>query len=175
MARTNQERRPRILLALDDALGLELRLLETVDDELWSMPVDIAMDATLGQHFRHCLEHFQPPVLSSDELLDYDARPRDRRVEEDRSHALRRLEALVGSAAEIPASDLSRRILVRCRISNQPGPSGEVESTLGRELMYAMAHAIHHHALMAVMCRSLGVDPPEGLGMAPSTAAHRGG
>lgn len=167
--------RPRILLALDDALDLELRLLDAVDDELWSTSVDIAMDATLGQHFRHCLEHFQPPVHSSDGWVDYDARPRDRRVEKDRAHARRHLRSLMESASEIPARDLSRGVRVRCRVSNHPGPSGEVESTLGRELMYAMAHAIHHHALMAVMCRSLGVDLPEGLGMAPSTVAHRGG
>ena len=45
-------------------------------------------------------------------------------------------------------------------------------STFGRELVYAIAHAIHHYALISVMARLLDVRLPPHFGIAPSTVAH---
>jgi hypothetical protein len=47
-----------------------------------------------------------------------------------------------------------------------------IGSTVGRELMYAVAHAIHHYALIAVMCGMLEVPVPAGFGVAPSTLKY---
>ena len=41
-----------------------------------------------------------------------------------------------------------------------------------REFMYAVAHAIHHYALIAVMCGILDVPVPAGFGVAPSTLKY---
>jgi hypothetical protein len=38
--------------------------------------------------------------------------------------------------------------------------------------MYAVAHAIHHYALIAVMCGMLDVVLPAGFGVAPSTVKY---
>ena len=38
--------------------------------------------------------------------------------------------------------------------------------------MYAVAHAIHHYALIAVMCGMLEVPVPAGFGVAPSTLKY---
>jgi hypothetical protein len=38
--------------------------------------------------------------------------------------------------------------------------------------MYAVAHAIHHYALIAVMCAILEIPVPAGFGVAPSTLQY---
>jgi len=39
--------------------------------------------------------------------------------------------------------------------------------------MYAVVHAIHHYALISVMCHLLEIPLPEGFGVAPSTLKHQ--
>ena len=39
--------------------------------------------------------------------------------------------------------------------------------------MYAVAHAIHHYALLGIMCGLMGIRVPAGFGVAPSTLQHR--
>jgi uncharacterized damage-inducible protein DinB len=51
-------------------------------------------------------------------------------------------------------------------------PSVEVETTVGRELVFVLSHTVHHNALIAVMARTLGVSVPDRFGYAPSTLAH---
>ena len=55
------------------------------------------------------------------------------------------------------------------------GDSPLTLSTYGRELVYAIAHAIHHYALISVMARLLEVVLPAHFGVAPSTVAHQSG
>jgi hypothetical protein len=38
--------------------------------------------------------------------------------------------------------------------------------------MYAVAHAIHHYALIAVMCGLMKMPVPAGFGVAPSTLKY---
>jgi len=39
--------------------------------------------------------------------------------------------------------------------------------------MYAVAHAVHHYALIGVMAGIMGVELPAGFGVAPSTLKHQ--
>jgi len=39
--------------------------------------------------------------------------------------------------------------------------------------MYAVAHAVHHYALIGVMGGILGLPLPTGFGVAPSTIKHQ--
>ena len=55
-----------------------------------------------------------------------------------------------------------------------PAPgSYSVSSTLGREIMFAVSHAIHHHALIAMLCGIRAIPVPEDFGVAPSTIAYQ--
>ena len=74
----------------------------------------------------------------------------------------------------VPAatSAASTRVRARCEVSYAPGDSPVTGSTVGREMVYAIAHAIHHFALISVMARMMGVKLPEHFGVAPSTVAH---
>jgi len=68
---------------------------------------------------------------------------------------------------------MARRVHTRCKVSYIAGASPLAESTLGREAMYAVVHAIHHYALISVMCHLLEIPLPEGFGVAPSTLKHQ--
>jgi hypothetical protein len=40
-------------------------------------------------------------------------------------------------------------------------------------MMYSVAHAVHHYALIGVICGVTGLKMPVGLGVAPSTLKHK--
>ena len=48
-----------------------------------------------------------------------------------------------------------------------------LQSTVGREIAYSIAHAQHHYAIIGIMCAMLNCDAAEGFGVAPSTKVHR--
>ena len=55
----------------------------------------------------------------------------------------------------------------------RPAVSINCDSAVGREIMYAVAHAVHHYALIGIMAGIMGVQMPPGFGVAPSTVKHQ--
>jgi hypothetical protein len=109
--------------------------------------------------------------LDADEV-NYDHRARDPRVENDRTFALTETRRIIRACESIPAAFLDCPINVRSQISYDAADGALIGSTVGRELMYAVAHTIHHYALIAIMCGLLDVPLPQGFGVAPSTLKH---
>lgn len=132
-----------------------------------------AFNASIGGHYRHCLEHFEILLDYHEGRIDYDARRRDEQTETDPGYAALRTRGLLRLAREIDPQDFRFAVLVSNMISADASGSTTVPSTLGREAMYVVAHAIHHYALIAVMCRLLEIAPPTGFGLAPSTLKHQ--
>ena len=60
-----------------------------------------------------------------------------------------------------------------CKTSYAINGSQVSPSTVGREIMYSVAHAVHHYALIGVMCGIMGLAMPPGFGVAPSTLKHQ--
>jgi hypothetical protein len=48
-----------------------------------------------------------------------------------------------------------------------------VRSNLAREVMFCVGHAIHHYAILRILCAGVGVKLPYEFGIAPSTLKHR--
>ena len=149
-------------------------LLRTLDDTAYATRLPAAFNASVGGHYRHCLDHFQSVLDALDVAeVNYDHRKRDRRIEQERDYALRETQRLMLACEAIAEDWLDRPIDVRAEVSYVEEEAPAMRSTLGRELMYAIAHAIHHYALMAVMCGMMGVPLPAGFGIAPSTLKHQ--
>jgi hypothetical protein len=150
------------------------RLLDSLDDAAYSAPLSIASGATIGAHYRHCLEHFGA-LLTGDASggIDYDARKRDPRVENDRAVALVMTRHLQDLASSLDASILGSPVSVRCGVSYTDSEAPVVHSSFEREVMFSISHAIHHYALIAMICHSLDITLPEGFGVAPSTLHYR--
>lgn len=149
-------------------------LLDSLTDENYRTRIPETFHASIGGHFRHCLDHFEMIFAGLDAgVIDYDARRRDDQVETQRAAAARRTRELRESVERVAADSLSADIRVRCLPCYEGNESPEAGSTTGREFQYAVAHAIHHYAFIAVMCGLLGVTVPEGFGVAPSTLRHQ--
>lgn len=152
------------------------QLLDMMDGNDYAKPLEIFNGSTLGQHFRHILE-FYHCLLSGAErgTIDYAQRERDPRIEQDPLiakqafervlHALDRLEEnrSLSVKADFSAENASDRPLVR--------------SSVGRELMFAYDHAVHHLAIIKIGLHTCApqvlIDP--NLGVAPSTVKYRAG
>ena len=165
-----------LLHALREALDQGEALLRGLTDDHYTTPVPVAFNATIGGHYRHSLDHFRTlldAVGAGAGALDYDRRERGTRIETDRLAALAATQALRAGCAAWPAGTLARPIAVTCKTCYATAGSQQAGSTLGREVMYAVAHAVHHYALIRIMAGLLGVNLPADFGVAPSTLRHR--
>lgn len=149
-------------------------LLAGITDETYTQKVPIAFNASIGGHYRHCLDHFRSLLDSAmDGDLNYDHRERDTLIEKDRYAALNATRALRESYERLDPIFLLRPLGVTCKTRYATDGSQASSSTVGREIMYSVAHAVHHYALIGVMAGILGLHIPPGFGVAPSTLKHQ--
>jgi len=168
----------------DDAqriVGAAIAILAQGEDLLRALPVEtytcripLAFNASIGGHYRHCLDHFTSVLRALDaDIVDYDHRARDARIESQPDFALALTREMLGQLKRLPLSALETPVRARCEVSYAHGESPVTGSTFGREMVYAIAHAIHHYALISVMARLMEAKLPEHFGIAPSTVAHQ--
>lgn len=149
-------------------------LLSALSAENYKRRVPVAFNACIGGHYRHCLDHFTSLLrgLDADEV-DYDHRQRDARIESEPEFALNLTRQMRTQLERLPLGTLDAPVKARCEVSYVHGQSPVTGSTFGREMVYAIAHAIHHFALISVMARLMDAKLPEHFGVAPSTVAHQ--
>ena len=150
-------------------------LLATLENEDYTRKLPAAFNASIGGHYRHCLDHFHSLLESAAAGdLNYDHRERGTLVETDRFAALNATRALRARYQEMSVAGLERSLEVTCRTSYASQGSQAAPSTVGREMMYVVAHAVHHYALIGIMGGLMGLKLPAGFGIAPSTLRHQG-
>jgi hypothetical protein len=148
-------------------------LLDSLSDQQYVQPIPEAFSSGIGGHYRHSLEHFLPLLHNEQiDVIDYDARARDRQIETDRAFALQATRDCLDKVKQLQTGNLNRTVQVRCSVC-EDAESPLVPSSFSREIMYAVIHAVHHYALIRVMCNLLDVPQPEGFGMAPSTLRYQ--
>lgn len=151
-----------------------LELLQCVPRELYARKVPVALNASLGAHYRHCLDHFRSFLRGApDGTIDYDDRDRDPRLEQDPTAGRDRTVELIEALKALAPSALNSSVRVRGKVGYGPGESPFTRSSMGRELTYVIAHTIHHYALISVMARILGIPIHDSFGVAPSTLAYQ--
>ncbi|HEY8901297.1 MAG TPA: DinB family protein [Chthoniobacterales bacterium] len=162
-----------LLESAREVLAQGSALLLALDDVAYATRLPAAFNASIGGHVRHCLDHFRSVLdgLDADEI-NYDARTRDPRIENVRIAALAATRRQLREIESLDAAVLDRPIRVRAKVSYAAGESSTAESTVGREIMFGIVHAIHHYALVGVMAQMLGATLPDGFGVAPSTIKH---
>src|SRR5437867_4530854 len=149
-------------------------LLAQLSDGDYTRKVPLAFNASIGGHYRHCLDHFRSLLDSAMEGdLNYDHRERGTLVENDRFAALNATRELREGYERLDPVLLVRALNVTCKTSYATSGSQASPSTVGREIMYSVAHAVHHYALIGVMCGVMGLKMPAGFGVAPSTLKHQ--
>ncbi len=148
------------------------RLLTGLEDHDYADPDGKVFESSLGQHLRHCLDHYASylrglPLLK----IDYDHRERDPDLECSTECALSELTRLRDGL--LKSAELDSRTEVLVQMDCGGADQGWHQSTLGRELQFLVSHTVHHFAMMNGMCRERGISMEEGFGIAPSTLRHR--
>jgi uncharacterized damage-inducible protein DinB len=164
-----------LLEAVIEALKQSEVLFTEISNEIYTRRLPAAFNASIGAHARHCLDHFRgvaDAAAAGD--LNYDHRERDTPIENDRFAALHAARELRGRFEVMNTGCLARGLAVTCKTNYATDESQTVASTVGREIMYAVAHAVHHYALIGVMAGMMGVALPAGFGVAPATLKHQG-
>jgi len=149
-------------------------LLAQLTDADYTRRLPVAFNASIGGHYRHCLDHFRSLLdAAMDGDLNYDHRERGTLVESDRFAALNATRELRDGFERLDPIFLGRPVNVICKTSYATKGSQASPSTVGREIMYSVAHAVHHYALIGFMAGVMGLDMPPGFGVAPSTLKHQ--
>jgi len=149
-------------------------LLMQVNDEDYTRSLPVAFNASIGGHYRHCLDHFRSLLDAAEGGdLNYDHRERGTLVETDRFAALNATRDLRDYYEQLDPILLKRSLNVTCKTSYATSGSQVSPSTVGREVMYSVAHAVHHYALIGFMAAVMGLAMPPGFGVAPSTLKHQ--
>jgi len=162
-----------LLASLDEVLAQGERLLQSLSDAQYAGKIPEAADASIGAHYRHSLEHFQLMFEAVQQPgIDYDSRARDAALENERLLALSLTRDFRHATRFLSPAQFERVIEARCQTSYSDAASSSASSTFGREIMYAVSHAMHHYALIALICRLRKIPLPQNFGMAPSTLRY---
>lgn len=133
----------------------------------------IAGKASIGEHLRHCVEHFS---LLLDGLpagiIDYDARRRNVDLETCTALCIVTIRNIAMQLKGLDELAMTTPLHVRMLFAPNSAPV-DVASTLGRELGFLSSHAIHHLAIVKMLAGSLGASLPEEYGVGHSTMSHR--
>ena len=163
-----------LIQAVIETLQQGETLLTEISDENYSCQVPVAFNAAIGGHYRHCLDHFRALLESATTGdLNYDRRERGTLVENDRFAALNATRELREAYDKLDPVVIPRVLRVTCKTSYSTSDSQVSPSTVGREIMYVVAHAVHHYALIGVMGGILRLPLPPGFGVAPATLKHQ--
>jgi hypothetical protein len=164
---------PELVAASQDVLLQGLELLFDLWDRTYSRVVEAPYNASIGQHYRHVMEHFQCLLrgMRSGEV-NYDARDRNLRLESEVTFASIATCDILRGIKNYDSDTLSRPCKVIHSVSYEAAQPTAIESNVGRELAYCTGHAIHHYAIIRLICSQVGVNVPKEFGFAPSTLKY---
>lgn len=164
---------PGLVVAAQNVLLQGLELL-AMSDEQYSQGIAAPFDASIGQHYRHVVEHFQCLVLGTTQSeVNYDARPRDRRIETDKEFAAKVTRDLIGTLDSWDEVTLGRPCTAVSSVDYESESPSSISSSFARELAYCIGHTIHHYAIIRLACGQIGFSVPARFGYAPSTIRHQ--
>jgi hypothetical protein len=143
-------------------------LLRQLDDTAYGHPA-LGSRSAVGVHFRHALDFYS---LFFEGLpagkIDYDARKRDKRTEQDRAYAIERCEDLIVQLRTL--GDAEQPLRVKVDVADDPNDADAYSaSSIRRELQGLVSHTIHHYALITYLLMVQQIAVPADFGVAPST------
>lgn len=164
---------PSLNVAVKEVLGQGCTFLDRVSDEVYSRRLKGTFAASLGAHYRHVLDHF---LCLTEGIrtgqVNYDQRRRNPQLENSVECARLVTEGLIEELGGFSREVLQRECIVTYSVGYGDSDAEPVRSNLAREVMFCVGHAIHHYALLKLLCAEEGVSLPYEFGVAPSTLKH---
>lgn len=150
-------------------LGQISDMLRVLTDEQYTRKIPVLSGASLGEHVRHVAEFFlelEKGYLTG--LVNYDARQRDRAIEQNRGSATEILDRISAGLAR------NNRSLVLEIGPETAGNSCRILTNYERELVYNLEHTVHHMALIRIGAGAVAApELPDTFGLACSTLRYR--
>lgn len=144
--------------------------LDQLDDAEFSKPLPFLSDASIGQHTRHLLDGYSCLMeQSAEQLVNYDLRNRDPRIESYTESARQRVDVI---EAFLNNLDTCHEIQLEGCFEDR---KYESRSSMTRELVHNVDHTIHHLAIIKIGLKAYfdHVRLPDHFGVAPSTLTYR--
>jgi uncharacterized damage-inducible protein DinB len=150
------------------------RLLSLLGDSGYAATDEAFFDSSIGQHLRHCLDHYRSFLEGAAEgRINYDKRDREIGVERSTAGALYCLEGVRSDLQYLKTQRLRANQRTRVRMDYGDEECAWQESTFGRELQFLISHTVHHFAMISGIARRMGVVLDPSFGVAPSTLRYR--
>jgi uncharacterized damage-inducible protein DinB len=163
-----------VVAAAEEVLLQGRALLAEVDPELYVIRAGDPFNASIGQHYRHVLDHFTCFLAGmTSDAIDYDMRSRSRELESNTEHARNVTEQLIQVLKATPTPAWERECNVVYTVGYGKQAPSVIASTLQRELAFCVSHSVHHYAIIRLLCAHLRVQVPSEFGIAPSTLKYR--
>ncbi len=163
-----------LTVSVRDVLEQGLLLLRTVDEATFGTVAEAPHSASIGQHYRHVLDHFiclAEGIMTG--TIDYDRRSRNRDLENQCNSAQEKTEQLMLMFGNLTEAELSASYKVLYSVGYSNDEAQEIDTLLAREIAFCVSHAIHHFAIIRLVCAHFSIQLPEQFGVAPSTLKHR--
>lgn len=166
--------RSALISAAEDVLHQGLALLSNIDAETYSRKEDGPWGSSIGAHYRHVLDHFLCLIEGLwDAQINYDHRSRNPHIEGSIEVARVATLDLAEAIQAIPTDVLKQECQVVYSVGYGDKNVEAVRSVVARELMFCVGHAIHHYAIMKLLCSVRAVALPNEFGIAPSTLKYQ--
>ena len=168
---------PPLNTAVKDVLQQGCIFLDRVGDETYARPLEGPAEgepgSSLGAHYRHVLDHF---LCLAEGIrtgqVNYDQRRRNPQLENSVTCARLVTEGLIDELGGLSPEVLQRECAVTYSVGYGETETEVVQSNLAREVMFCVGHAIHHYAILRLLCAGVGAKLPYEFGVAPSTLKH---
>jgi len=160
-----------------EALEQGLALLCSLSDDQYVQVLTPNIQSSIGQHLRHVIDNYLSIVRAlegktENTVIDYDFRRRGAEVETSRAVAIDELNGIVSFVNNLDLEVLGRNCTVSTEVMLSSCQPVKTASNIGRELIFAGSHAVHHFAIIGIIAKLLGVAIAEPFGIAPATASY---
>ncbi len=151
-----------------------IELLSEVSDKIYASNDGEFNKSGIGRHFRHIIEHYFSFLQEKNSFVDYDARERNLRLENDREYMIDSMKEVVSALEKMAEKPeyLDKGVKVRSNEGIGEDDSPLSTSTIRRELQFLISHTVHHYALIGLILKTMGFNPSPEFGVAPSTLRH---
>ncbi len=162
-----------VILASQALLSDLKKVIFDLDASTFAGAQDVLSGASVGQHVRHLLEFYQCLLgQSASGRVNYSLRVRELQLEQSVEYAAEICEDLI---CQLQHLNCDQPLTLDMDDLDIHAAAVAVSSSLSRELIYCIEHAIHHMAIIkiGIMLQNPEFDLPEGFGVAPSTIRYR--
>jgi len=160
-----------VMIEVSKKILLQLEyVLKTLSNEEYTASLEIFSGASIAQHTRHILEFYVCLITNCEcDIINYDLRKRDKGLEQDLSFCLTKITEI---NKELNNLNSDKNIVLE---AVQGGKIVKVNTTLNRELLYAVEHTVHHMAIikMGILLNYPSVIIPDNFGVAESTIQYK--